>query len=142
MKLTKETLKEMINEVLKENHESMLLESPETDKEVLTEEVVEVEAPDSVIEAMKKASEHPGKTSSQKEKSLNILTLGQRFPRATSEGFSFRILTAWVEMSDPPVDLRASPSCVFRPSAHAKSFYSCVFRRAKNRGANHGPTTE
>ena len=61
MKLTKETLKEMINEVLKENHESMLLESPETDKEVLTEEVVEVEAPDSVIEAMKKASEHPNK---------------------------------------------------------------------------------
>ena len=42
MKLTKETLKEMVNEVLKENHESMLLESPETDKEVLTEEVVEV----------------------------------------------------------------------------------------------------
>jgi len=40
---------------------SMLLESPETEKEVLTEEVVEVEAPDSVIEAMKKASEHPGK---------------------------------------------------------------------------------
>ena len=61
MKLTKETLKQMVNEVLKENHESMLLESPETDKEVLTEEVVEVEAPDSVIEAMKKASEHPGK---------------------------------------------------------------------------------
>ena len=61
MKLTKETLKEMINEVLKESHESMLLESPETDKEVLTEEVVEVEASDSVIEAMKKASEHPGK---------------------------------------------------------------------------------
>ena len=41
MKLTKETLKEMINEVLKESHESMLLESPETDKEVLTEEVVD-----------------------------------------------------------------------------------------------------
>ena len=61
MKLTKETLKEMINEVLKESHESMLLESPETDKEVLTEEVVEVEAPDSVIEAMMKASQHPGK---------------------------------------------------------------------------------
>ena len=61
MKLTKETLKEMINEVLKESHETMLLESPETDKEVLTEEIVEVEAPDSVIEAMKKASEHPGK---------------------------------------------------------------------------------
>lgn len=61
MKLTKETLKQMVNEVLKENHETMLLESPETDKEVLTEEVVEVEAPDSVIEAMKKASEHPGK---------------------------------------------------------------------------------
>ena len=61
MKLTKETLKQMVNEVLKESHESMLLESPETDKEVLTEEVVEVEAPDSVIEAMKKASEHPGK---------------------------------------------------------------------------------
>ena len=56
--INKETL---INEVLKENHETMLLESPETDKEVLTEEVVEVEAPDSVIEAMKKASEHPGK---------------------------------------------------------------------------------
>ena len=51
MKLTKETLKEMVNEVLKENHESMLLESPETDKE----------APNSVIEAMKRASEHPGK---------------------------------------------------------------------------------
>ena len=61
MKLTKETSKEMINEVLKESHETMLLESPETDKEVLTEEIVEVEAPDSVIEAMKKASEHPGK---------------------------------------------------------------------------------
>jgi hypothetical protein len=61
MKLTKETLKEMINEVLKENHESMLLESPETEKEIITEEVIEVEAPDSVIEAMKKASEHPGK---------------------------------------------------------------------------------
>ena len=61
MKLTKETLKQMVNEVLKENHETMLLESPETDKEVLTEEVVEVEAPDSVIEAMKKASQHPGK---------------------------------------------------------------------------------
>ena len=61
MKLTKETLKQMVNKVLKENHETMLLESPETDKEVLTEEVVEVEAPDSVIEAMKKASEHPGK---------------------------------------------------------------------------------
>ena len=66
MKLTKENLKDMINEVLKENHESMLLESPETEKEVITEEVIteeviEVEAPDSVIEAMKKASEHPGK---------------------------------------------------------------------------------
>ena len=61
MKLTKETLKEMINEVLKESHESMLLESPETEKEIITEEIVEVEAPDSVIEAMKKASEHPGK---------------------------------------------------------------------------------
>ena len=61
MKLTKETLKEMINEVLKESHESMLLESPETEKEVLTEEVIEVEAPDSVIESMKKASENPGK---------------------------------------------------------------------------------
>ena len=61
MKLTKETLKQMVNEVLKENDETMLLESPDTDKEVLTEEVVEVEAPDSVIEAMKKASEHPGK---------------------------------------------------------------------------------
>ena len=55
MKLTKETLKEMINEVLKESHESMLLESPETEKEVLTEDVIEVESPDSVIEAMKKA---------------------------------------------------------------------------------------
>ena len=61
MKLTKEVLKEMVNQVLAEEQESMLLESPETDKEVLTEEVVEVEAPDSVIEAMKKASEHPGK---------------------------------------------------------------------------------
>ena len=61
MKLTKETLKQMVNEVLKENHETMLLESPETDKEVLTEEEVEVEAPDSVIEAMKRVSEHPGK---------------------------------------------------------------------------------
>jgi hypothetical protein len=39
----------------------MLLESPETEKEIITEEVIEVEAPDSVIEAMKKASEHPGK---------------------------------------------------------------------------------
>ncbi|HCP41415.1 MAG TPA: hypothetical protein DIT65_06435 [Cryomorphaceae bacterium] len=61
MKLTKEVLKEMVNQVLAEEQVSMLLESPETEKEVLTEEVVEVEAPDSVIEAMKKASEHPGK---------------------------------------------------------------------------------
>ena len=61
MKLTKEILKEMVNQVLAEEQESMLLESPETEKEVLTEEVIEVEAPDSVIEAMKKASEHPGK---------------------------------------------------------------------------------
>ena len=37
MKLTKENLKQMINEVLEENHKSMLLESPETDKEVLEE---------------------------------------------------------------------------------------------------------
>ena len=53
MKLTKEVLKEMVNQALAEEQVSMLLESPETEKEVLTEEVVEIEAPDSVIEAMK-----------------------------------------------------------------------------------------
>ena len=68
MKLTKEIIKEMVNQVLSEEQESMLLESPETDKEVLEEsktleesDVIEVEAPNSVIEAMMKASQHPGK---------------------------------------------------------------------------------
>ena len=62
MKLTKEVLKEMVNQVLAEEQESMLLESPETDKEILEEsDVIEVEAPDSVIEAMMKASQHPNK---------------------------------------------------------------------------------
>ena len=68
MKLTKEIIKEMVNQVLSEEQESILLESPETDKEVLEEsktleesDVIEVEAPNSVIEAMKKASKHPGK---------------------------------------------------------------------------------
>ena len=62
MKLTKDVLKEMIDQVLREEQESMLLESPETDKEVLEEsDVIEVEAPNSVIEAMMKASQHPNK---------------------------------------------------------------------------------
>ena len=37
MKLTKEIIKEMVNQVLSEEQESMLLESPETEKEVLEE---------------------------------------------------------------------------------------------------------
>jgi len=62
MKLTKDVLKEMIDQVLREEQESMLLESPETDKEILEEsDVIEVEAPNSVIEAMMKASQHPNK---------------------------------------------------------------------------------
>ena len=62
MKLTKDVLKEMIDQVLREEQQSMLLESPETDKEVLEEsDVIEVEAPNSVIEAMMKASQHPNK---------------------------------------------------------------------------------
>ena len=62
MKLTKEILKEMIDQVLAEEQESMLLESPETEKEVIEEsDVIEVEAPNSVIEAMMKASQHPNK---------------------------------------------------------------------------------
>ena len=68
MKLTKEIIKEMVEQVLNEEQESMLLESPDTDKEILEEsetleesDVIEVEAPNSVIEAMMKASQHPGK---------------------------------------------------------------------------------
>lgn len=62
MKLTKDVLKEMIDQVLREEQQSMLLESPETDKEVLEEsDVIEVEAPNSVIEAMMKASQYPNK---------------------------------------------------------------------------------
>ena len=62
MKLTKEKLKDLVEEVIKEESESILLESPETEKEILEEsDVIEVEAPNSVIEAMMKASQHPGK---------------------------------------------------------------------------------
>mgnify|MGYP003111351029 FL=1 len=42
--------------------ESVLLETPEKEGELITEsDEIIVEAPNSVIEAMKKASEHPGK---------------------------------------------------------------------------------
>jgi hypothetical protein len=61
MKLTKEIIKEMVLEVLNEQ-ESVLLETPEKEGELITEsDEIIVEAPNSVIEAMKKASEHPGK---------------------------------------------------------------------------------
>ena len=68
--------------------------------------------------------------------------ISKSFPRATSEGFSLSALTARVEMSDPRVDRRASPSRVFRSNAHAKSSPSRVFHRAKNRQANRGPSAD
>ena len=44
----------MINEVLKESHESMLLESPETEKEVLTEIIAHLGLPDGALERLLK----------------------------------------------------------------------------------------
>ena len=61
MKLTKETIKQMIKEVLVENQQSSMLLTEKEDEPITESDEIIVEAPNSVIEAMKKASEHPGK---------------------------------------------------------------------------------